>query len=73
MRVTLSHHRHIYSDDSVRRFTNVSKTAARCKAEEFIESVIVNAEKRMSDCPSAADSGLTVSDNPNRKEVISHE
>lgn len=73
----LLNHRYIKSDDadqrnmikksadSLRRFAKVSKTAAKHKAEEFIESVIMADEKRMSDCPSVADGGLTVSDNPN--------
>lgn len=53
------------SADSVRRFAKISKTAAKQEAEKFIESFIVEVERRMSDCPSVAGGGLTVSDNPN--------
>lgn len=56
------------SADSIRRFTKVSKTAAKHEAERFIGLLIVayeEYEKRMSDCPSVAGGGLTVSDNPN--------
>lgn len=53
------------SADSVKRFTKVSKTAAKQEAEKFIESVIMEDEKRFNSCPPATGGSLTVSDYPN--------
>ena len=60
------------SADVVKRFHRAAKTATvKQDADNFIKTVILLDEKRYTDCPSAADGGLTVSAKANSIESCS--